>query len=91
MVMQAIDFAAARGQGKPNGLLEDREVQQLEISAEGRKILQNAYTNLKLSPRTWIKVQKVARTIADMEQSECIEGEHILEALSYRTAPEDIY
>lgn len=91
MVMQAIDFAAARGQEKPNGLLEDREVQQLEISAEGRKILQNAYTNLKLSPRTWIKVQKVARTIADAEQSECIEGEHILEALSYRTAPEDIY
>ena len=41
--------------------------------------------------RTWIKVQKVARTIADVEQSECIEGEHILEALSYRTAPEDIY
>ena len=66
-------------------------MQQLEISAEGRKILQNAYTNLKLSPRTWIKVQKVARTIADAEQSECIEGEHILEALSYRTAPEDIY
>lgn len=91
MVMQAIDFAAARGQGKPNGLLEDREVQQLEISAEGREILQNAYTNLKLSPRTWMKVQKVARTIADAEQSECIEGEHILEALSYRTAPEDIY
>ena len=91
MVMQAIDFAAARGQEKPNGLLEDREVQQLEISAEGREILQNAYTNLKLSPRTWIKVQKVARTIADAEQSECIEGEHILEALSYRTAPEDIY
>ena len=91
MVMQAIDFAEARGQEKPNGLLEDREVQQLEISAEGRKILQNAYTNLKLSPRTWIKVQKVARTIADAEQSECIEGEHILEALSYRTAPEDIY
>ena len=91
MVMQAIDFAAARGQGKPNGLLEDREVQQLEISAEGRKILQSAYTNLKLSPRTWIKVQKVARTIADVEQSKCICGEHILEALSYRTAPEDIY
>ena len=91
MVMQAINFAEARGQGKPNGLLEDREVQQLEISAEGRKILQNAYTNLKLSPRTWIKVQKVARTIADVEQSKCICGEHILEALSYRTAPEDIY
>lgn len=91
MVMQAIDFAAARGQEKPNGLLEDREVQKLEISAEGRKILQSAYTNLKLSPRTWIKVQKVARTIADAEQSECIEGEHILEALSYRTAPDDIY
>ena len=46
MVMQAIDFAAARGQGKPNGLLEDREVQQLEISAEGREILQIAFTNL---------------------------------------------
>lgn len=39
---------------------------------------------LKLSPRSYHKVLKVARTIADLDQSTDIQEKHLLEALAYR-------
>lgn len=39
---------------------------------------------LKLSPRAYHKVLKVARTISDLSGSENIKEEHLLEALAYR-------
>lgn len=39
---------------------------------------------LDLSPRSYHRVLKLARTIADLDQQEGIEESHILEALSYR-------
>ena len=47
-------------------------------------ILKNAYETLKLSPRARSRIIKVARTIADMDQSININTKHILEAISYR-------
>ncbi len=41
-------------------------------------------TKLKLSPRAYHRVLKVSRTIADLENKENIELNHILEALQYR-------
>jgi len=43
-----------------------------------------AYTNLKLSARTYHRVLKVARTIADLDGSDRIREKHISEALLYR-------
>ena len=43
-----------------------------------------AIDRFKLSFRSIKKVQKVARTIADLDESSIIEKEHLLEALSYR-------
>ncbi len=48
------------------------------------KLLKNAYETFKLSPRARSRIIKVARTIADMEQSKDINETHILEAISYR-------
>ncbi len=39
---------------------------------------------LELSPRSYLRVIKVARTIADLEQSEAVNETHLLEALQYR-------
>ncbi len=48
------------------------------------QLMELAYTKLKLSARTYHRVLKVARTIADLEESEVIKQKHISEALAYR-------
>ena len=49
-----------------------------------KQLMELAYERLKLSARTYHRVLKVARTIADLEGCERIEERHISEALSYR-------
>ena len=58
-----------------------------EFCALGKKeklLMEIAYTKLKLSARTYHRVLKVARTIADLDGSEVIKEKHISEALAYR-------
>lgn len=54
------------------------------LSTECESILKSAYESLHLSPRARSRIIKVARTIADMDLSDNILPEHILEAISYR-------
>lgn len=51
---------------------------------KGKKLLEQATEKLKLSMRGYTRVLRVARTIADLEQSEQVSVNHIGEALSYR-------
>ena len=44
-----------------------------------------AFENLSLTARTYHKILRVARTIADLEGQEIILEEHLKEALAYRT------
>ena len=48
------------------------------------KLLKNAISRLHLSPRGIHKVLRVARTIADLDHTNTIHKNHLLEALSYR-------
>lgn len=50
----------------------------------GQKILKEAAEKFKLSARSYRRVLRVARTLADMGDSLSVSREHIAEALSYR-------
>lgn len=54
------------------------------LSEEAKKILESAFELYGYSARTYIKVLKLARTIADLEDSKNIEAQHVAEAVQYR-------
>jgi magnesium chelatase family protein len=68
-----------------NSRLSSKDIgDYITLSKETTDILTSASTKLGLSPRSYFKVIKLARTIADLEGSESVETSHILEALQYR-------
>lgn len=88
-VLKARDAQAKRFIGKKNVLrnadMSAKDLEKyIELSEETREILDQSAEKLKLSPRAYHKVIKLARTIADLEGSGNIETPHVLEALQYR-------
>ncbi len=55
-----------------------------DLDLEGQKILQNSVQKMQSSMRGITRILRVARTIADLENSEKINSNHLLEAISYR-------
>jgi magnesium chelatase family protein len=85
MVLEAHIFSKNRGQKNFNAKLNDSEIEQhCILSDEAKVTLDMAIGRFDLSFRSIKKVQKVGRTIADLDASQMIEKKHILEALSYR-------
>lgn len=56
----------------------------VKLSDEVRKVLDESAERLMLSARAYHRIIKIARTIADLENSAEIEARHILEAIQYR-------
>ncbi len=85
MVNSAFIFQKKRGQNSLNGKLKDNEIDKFcKLSLDAENILFSAIERFGLSHRTLVSIKKVARTIADLDNSNLIEKKHILEALSYR-------
>lgn len=55
------------------------------LEAKEQSLLEEAFNSLNLSARAYHRILKVARTIADLEQSEQIMTKHISEAICYRS------
>ncbi|MFN7181508.1 MAG: YifB family Mg chelatase-like AAA ATPase [Planctomycetota bacterium] len=60
------------------------------IDHESKNFLKHIIDNTNLSARAYHKILRVSRTIADIENSEKIQQEHIAEAIQYRTLDKEL-
>lgn len=68
-----------------NAQMRNKEVKQFcELDDEGRRLIHLAIDKYNLSARSYFRILKVARTIADLSGIKDIKVEHLAEALQYR-------
>lgn len=69
-----------------NAQMSSKQLRQIcHITEEGQVLLKNAMDKLSLSARAYDRILKVARTIADLAESQDIKTEHLAEAIHYRS------
>ena len=87
-ILQARDRQEKRYRNTPyhyNSQLSGADTLKYCILEETQKrLLETAFQTMGLSARAYHKILKVARTIADLENSDGIQQEHLTEAIGYR-------
>ena len=69
-----------------NSELEEKHIKKYcKIDDETEGILKQTFKKYSLSIRSYLKILKIARTIADLDESKDIHKEHIIEAIKYKT------
>jgi len=62
----------------------EADIGAISLMPDARKLLEQAMEKLRLSPRGYTRVLRVARTIADLARSEAVQRPHVAEALAFR-------
>lgn len=82
----------ASGPTRYNAQMTSREVRQYcPLSPSCSKLLRHSVEELGLSARAHDKILRVARTIADVDESEQIGEAHLSEAINYRSLDADLW
>ncbi len=87
-VQQAREIQKKRFHGvsfSHNSAIPEKHIRQFcPMEKKAEKILENAITQLGLSARSYSRIIKAARTIADLTAEETISESHVTEAIQYR-------
>ena len=69
-----------------NAYIGSRELREFcALTAESEQLMRDAFDSMGLSARSYDRILRVARTIADLDGQEMIGPEHIAEAVQYRS------
>ena len=69
-----------------NAQISSKQLREVcRIDEAGNQLLKTAMERLGLSARAYDRILKVARTIADLDECENIETQHLAEAIQYRS------
>ena len=72
--------------GKINAELTNKELEEsCKLQTEEQQLMDQAMEKLKLSARAYHRILKLSRTIADLDDADQINSQHLSEAISYRS------
>lgn len=82
-----------RFNGKPyeyNGRMGKKEIEQYcQLDSASKRLMEKAFDTFHLTGRSYYRILKIARTIADLEGDETIRKHHLEEALLFRRSVEN--
>jgi magnesium chelatase family protein len=82
--IQAKRFESVKGVYSNSQMSSSMQKRYCQLDETGGRLLKTAMDMRGLSARAYDRILKVARTIADLDESENIKADHISEAINYR-------
>lgn len=75
-----------------NAAMNSRQLRKhVALDSEGEGFLENAMQEMNFSARAHDRILKVARTLADLADSDHVNGDHVLEAIQYRSLDRNLW